>query len=338
MEIGEKIRRIEAALEDLNGHEEDCHLCPRECGVNRRRGEKGYCQAGKLAAISHALLHHGEEPVLSGSSDCSLETTAKRDRGRGSGTLFFTGCNLKCCFCQNYQLSWLDLGNKVSDEELAAMMLGLQTKNALNINFVSPTHLLLPILRALRIAYQRGLRIPIVWNSNGFEKAEIIRKLEGIVDIYLPDFKYFSAEPAEKYSSAPDYFLWASEAIREMHRQKPDLIVNGAGAADEGLIVRHLVLPGWVKNSKAVVEWLAENLSPRPCLSLMSQFYPCFRAPEELQRTLLPEEYREVLDRAIELGFEEMFVQPEVFTPEAHLLPDFRLAEPFRWGTNMDES
>jgi len=233
-------------------------------------------------------------------------------------------------------LSWLGQGKIVTDEELARMMVSLQTEGALNINMVSPTHLILPILRGLRIACELGLAIPVVYNSNGYEKAEVIRHLEGIIDIYLPDVKYFSAEAARKYSSAPDYFSHAHRAVREMHRQKRHLILDEGGTALSGLIIRHLVLPGSVKDSLAILEWLAEELSTEVCLSLMRQFHPCFQAPEELQRGLLPEEYQQVLSRAEELGFEEMFIQPEGFSPGDHLVPDFNLAEPFRWNPKTE--
>lgn len=268
--------------------------------------------------------------------DSSRENLSQEGGGKGSGTIFFAGCNLKCSFCQNYQLSWLGQGNTVADEELAEMMMKLQADGALNINLVSPTHLLLPILRGLRLAYQRGLTLPIVFNSNGYEKAEVIRHLEGIVDIYLPDLKYFSPEAALKYSGAPDYFQWASQAIQEMHRQKPRLVVDEREIGREGTIIRHLVLPGWIEDSLKILDWLATALSVEVRLSLMSQFRPCYKAPQELQRTLRPEEYQEVLNRAQELGFEEMFIQSDSFGPEDHLVPDFNLAEPFRWNPKME--
>lgn len=337
MDATGKIRRIERALESLSAQERACQLCPRECGADRASGEKGFCQGGRDAAVSHALLHYGEEPVLSGSPD-GAEPKAPNDRPvRGSGTIFFTGCNLKCCFCQNYQLSWLGQGKTVTAEELARMMIRLQAEGALNINLVSPSHLILPILRALRIAYELGLAIPLVYNSSGYEKADVIRHLEGIIDVYLPDLKYFSAEAADRYSAAPDYFSHASQAIREMHRQKPRLVLDGTETAREGLIIRHLVLPGLTKDSVAILEWLAENLSSEVCLSLMSQYHPCFNAPEELRRPLRPEEYQEVLARAEELGLETIFTQPELFSPEDHLIPDFSLPEPFRWERKAEE-
>ncbi len=338
MDSIEKIRKIDLALESLAAHEHACRLCPRECRADREHGEEGFCQSGREAAVSHALLHYGEEPVLSGTSYGAEPKAQKARPTRGSGTIFFTGCNLKCCFCQNYQLSWLGQGKTVTAEELARMMIRLQAEGALNINLVSPTHLILPILRALRIACELGLSIPLVYNSNGYEKADVIKHLEGIIDIYLPDLKYFSTESSTRYSAAPDYFSQASLAIQEMHRQKPRLILDEDEIAREGLIIRHLVLPGLTKDSAAILEWLAESLTSEVCLSLMSQYYPCFKAPQELRRPLLAEEYQEVLAKAEELGFETTFIQPDSFSPEDHLIPDFSLPEPFRWESKEKEN
>jgi putative pyruvate formate lyase activating enzyme len=334
----QKIKKIDAALAKLAGHEASCRLCPRECGVNRGRGEKGFCQSGNKAVVSHALLHYGEEPVLSGCRDCVETRTGGASRRSGSGTIFLAGCNLKCSFCQNYQLSWLGQGRIVSDEELARVMLELEGRGALNINLVSPTHLLLPILRALRIAYVEGLNLPVVYNANGYEKADIIINLDEIIDVYLPDLKYFSAEVAGRFSGAPNYFQHASLAIKEMSIQRPVLLLDKENIAKEGLIVRHLVLPGQTKDSQAILEWLAAELSTHICLSLMSQFRACYRAPEELQRPLRPEEYQQVLARAQELGFENMFIQPAAFGSEDHLVPDFNLKAPFHWGGKPEDS
>lgn len=331
MNAARKIEKIEKALARLAGHEVDCRLCPRECGVNRACGELGFCESGRLAAVSHALLHYGEEPVLSGCRDEACGGASRRARRSGSGTVFFSGCSLKCCFCQNYQLSWLRRGREVGDEELAAMILDLQEKGALNINLVSPTHHLLAVLRALRIALERGLSLPVVANSSGYEKAPVLAHLEGIIDIYLPDLKYASAELAARYSGAGDYFRSAGGAVREMFFQRPLLILDEADVAEQGLIIRHLVLPGQVENSLAVLDWISRELGTSVALSLMSQYRPCFRAPHELQRPLRPDEYAGVLARAQELGFEYLFVQPQTFATDDHLVPDFDLAEPFDW-------
>jgi putative pyruvate formate lyase activating enzyme len=332
MNVGRKMDRIDRALAALAGHEEDCRLCPRECRVNRAAGARGFCESGPAAVVSHALLHFGEEPVLSGPQDAAGAVPPGAATRSGSGTVFFSGCSLKCRFCQNYQLSWLGRGREVRDGELAGLMLGLQEKGALNINLVSPTHHLLSILRALKIALDRGLSLPIVANSSGYEKASILAYLEGIVDLYLPDFKYASAVVSARYSRAADYFSRVGEAIREMFYQKPLLILDEAGVALEGLIVRHLVLPGQVEDSLAILDWIARELGTSVALSLMSQFVPCFRSPVELQRPLAPEEFDRVLAKAQELSFEHLFVQPRTFAEEAHLVPDFDLDAPFSWA------
>jgi putative pyruvate formate lyase activating enzyme len=219
----------------------------------------------------------------------------------------------------------------VTDGELAGLMLGLQDQGALNINFVSPTHVVLPILRALKIACGRGLSLPLVWNSNGYDSLEVIGSLDGIIDIYLPDLKYKSPAIAKKYSGAADYFEHASSAIREMSIQRPVLETGPDGAARRGLIVRHLVLPGSTEDSLALLKWMGEALSPYVGLSLMSQYRPCYKAPEAISRPLTPEEYRPAAELAVELGIRHLFLQPEPFEPDEHLVPDFRKKEPFRW-------
>jgi putative pyruvate formate lyase activating enzyme len=326
-----KIDRINSALDQLSKHETSCKLCPRECGINRQKGEKGFCQIAGDVILSHSVLHFGEEPVLSGCHDCADGSTATSPQKGGSGALFFSGCNLKCCFCQNYQLSWLNRGEKLTPEEIASHMLTLQEKGALNINLVSPTHIVVPLLKALKSAYARGLDIPLVYNSNGYEKNEVIQQLDGIVDIYLPDCKYQSPRLSQDLSDASDYFMHAASALLEMYRQQPGLTCNKNEIARKGFIIRHLVLPGQTEDSIRILEWIASNLSPSVHLSLMSQYFPCFKAPASLQKTLDPEEYRQVLDRALELGFESLFIQPEPFAPQEHRTPDFDRKDPFEW-------
>jgi len=331
MEYEDKIRRIDRALEAFSELESDCTLCPRRCRVDRRKEATGICQTGAQARVSHALLHFGEEPVLSGQADDSRSGGTGARPSKGSGTIFFSGCNLKCLFCQNYQLSWLNEGNPASDLELAGMMLDLQRQGALNINFVSPTHVILPILKALRVAYARGLSIPLVYNSNGYDLPAVIGRLDGIIDIYLPDIKYFSPVISKKFSGAGDYFENSGPAVREMSVQQPVLELDGEGAARKGLIIRHLVMPGFVEDSLSVLRWIKINISPLIGLSLMSQYHPCYRAPEEIRRPLAGEEYRQVTNFALELGFENLFIQPEPFATGDHLVPDFDKKDPFRW-------
>jgi putative pyruvate formate lyase activating enzyme len=327
----QKINRIENALDRLSKHVTSCKLCPRECGVNRKKGEKGFCGISNQAILSHAVLHFGEEPVLSGYHDCAEDNAGAFPQKGGSGALFFAGCNLKCCFCQNYQLSWLNQGEKMTPEEIASHMLALQEKGALNINLVSPTHIVVPLLKALKLAYARGLNIPLVYNSNGYEKREVIRHLKGIVDIYLPDCKYHSPRLSQDLSGASDYFTHAGPALLEMYRQQPTLECDANEIARKGLIIRHLVLPGQSEESLRILEWIAQQLSPSVCLSLMSQYWPCFKAPSSLQKTLDPEEYGKIMDRAFELGFDSLFIQPEPFVPEEHRTPDFNRTDPFDW-------
>jgi putative pyruvate formate lyase activating enzyme len=314
---GRKLELVGKALDRLSPLETSCTLCPRDCRVDRTRSADGVCRTGRLAVVSHALLHFGEEPVISGTA--------------GSGTIFFAGCNLKCLFCQNYQLSWLLEGETVSDEALAAMMLGLQAQGAHNINFVSPSHVVLPILRALRIALAGGLDIPLVWNSNGYDGLEVVQALEGLVDVFLPDLKYHSPVLSKRYSAAPDYFAKASEAIREMALQRPALDLRADGTARRGLVVRHLILPGAVDDTLFLMNWIGENLSPFIGLSLMSQYHACHEAPEEIRRSVSAEEYRRAADAATALGLDHLFLQPEPFRPDEHLVPDFRKDKPFRW-------
>lgn len=312
-----KLELVEKALARLSPLETRCTLCPRDCGVDRTRGADGICRTGRQASVSHALLHFGEEPVISGQA--------------GSGTIFFTGCNLKCLFCQNYQLSWLAEGRPVTDEGLADMMLDLQARGAHNINLVSPSHVVLPVLRALRLALPRGLDLPVVWNSNGYDGLEVVRALEGLVDVYLPDLKYRSPELSRRYSAAPDYFEKASEAVREMALQQPALEIGPGGTARRGLVVRHLLLPGAVEDTLALLDWIGRTLSPFIGLSLMSQYHACYRAPDEIRRSVTAEEYRRATEAAQALGLEQLFLQPEPFEADEHLVPDFRKDKPFRW-------
>ena len=324
----DKISRIERAIEALSPHEADCSLCPRDCRVDRRKSPSGTCRSGVQAGVSSGLLHFGEEPVLSGPPGKPTESLGP---GRGSGTVFFTGCNLKCLFCQNFQISWEGRGPILSDEKLAGLMLDLQAQGAYNINLVSPTHIIVPILRALRIAVPGGLRIPIVYNSNGYEKIDILEHLAGIIDVYLPDLKYHAPSISKRYSSAADYFARASVAVQEMFVQQPDFDLDENDIVRKGLIIRHLVLPGQIEDSISILNWIARTLPLDTAVSLMSQFHPCYNTPDELRRPLAPEEYRTVVDRARGLGLSNLFIQPELFRPGEHLVPDFEKPEPFRW-------
>jgi len=272
-------------------------VCPRRCGVNRIRGEAGACALGRNPAVSSVNLHFGEEPPISGY--------------RGSGTIFFTSCNLRCVFCQNYPISQLRHGKEVSVRDLADAMLKLQDKGAHNINFVTPTHLVPQIMDALRIAYERGLEIPLVYNTGGYDSVEMLRLLEGVVDIYMPDMKYSDPEMGRKYSGIPDYPQVNREAIKEMHRQVGDLVIDDEGIARKGLLVRHLVLPEGIAGTEDVLRFLAEEVSRDTYISLMRQYFPAYKAVNmpPLDRRITEEEYREAVELLDKYGLTRGWIQ-----------------------------
>ncbi|MDI6823263.1 MAG: radical SAM protein [Bacillota bacterium] len=266
--------RAEAAWELAD----PCRLCPRECGVRRRAGQVGVCRTGEHAVVSSYGPHFGEEPPLTG--------------WRGSGTIFFGHCNLRCLYCQNYQISQEGEGREASPLELAQMMLTLEHWGCHNVNLVSPTHVIPQILAALEIAATRGLSVPLVYNTGGYDAVPALRLLEGIVDIYMPDMKYADAEVGKRLSGIPDYPQRNREAVREMHRQVGDLVIEN-GLATRGLLVRHLVLPHDLAGTEEVVRFLAEEISPRTYLNVMGQYRPCYRAREvsELAQPVTRQEY-----------------------------------------------
>lgn len=287
-ESGELRKRIKKAYKLL----ENCSLCPRRCSVNRRAGETGFCRAGEKLEVSSFHSHFGEEPPISGY--------------RGSGTIFLAHCNLRCIFCQNYPISHLGNGNKISTQQLSQMMLSLQKRRCHNINLVTPTHFVPQILSGFLQAVERDLNIPLVYNSSGYESVETLKLLEGVVDIYMPDLKYGTREAGEKYSSAPDYFEIAKKAIKEMYRQVGDLRLDKEGVAQRGLLVRHLVLPNGQAGTRKVLAFLAEEISSHTYISIMSQYFPAYEAQEfkELNRRITRQEYQQVLDMAEQLGLE----------------------------------
>ena len=294
-----------------------CECCPRHCGVDRPAGEAGYCRVPPGILISHAGLHFGEEPPLSGT--------------RGSGTIFFAGCNLRCVFCQNYQISqefehnptWL-----LTNDELAALMLQLQDEGAHNINFVSPSHMVLQMADAIVLARARGLTIPVVYNSNGYDEVESLRLVRGLVDIYLPDLKYLDNALALKLSAVGDYADIVPGVLREMLHQVGHLQLDDAGIATRGLLVRHLVLPGHLDNSRRCLKFLAE-MSPEIAVSIMSQYSPQYRACRYpgIDRTLTEEEYDDIMGYALDLGLDNAFIQE--LASQDLLIPDFRRDTPF---------
>lgn len=266
----------------------ECRLCPRECRVDRLNDEKGECKIGRWAVVSQASPHFGEEPELVGRF--------------GSGTIFFSYCNLHCCFCQNYSISQLGEGRILKAEELAGLMLYLERIGCHNINLVTPTHIVPQILEALLIAKEKGLKIPIVYNSGGYESVETLRLLEGVVDIYMPDAKY-SNDNALKYSKAPNYWEVNKKALLEMHRQVGDLLVEN-GIAKRGLLIRHLILPHRLAGSFEVLKFIAEKLSKDSYVNIMDQYYPSYKAFSypELSRRITSQEYKEVVDFAKKMG------------------------------------
>jgi len=280
---------IETRIKELYAMLSDCELCPRRCGVNRLKGEKGFCRSSARVKVASAHPHFGEEEVLVGT--------------HGSGTIFLSNCNLGCVFCQNYDISHLGVGYEVSEAELAEMMLELQRLGCHNINFVTPTHFTPQIVSAIKIAAERGLRVPIVYNCGGYESVQTLRLLEGIIDIYMPDIKYSRVESAEKYSKARDYFEVCKSAVREMHRQVGDLVMDERGIAVRGLLIRHLVMPNDVAGSEEILRFVAE-LSKNTYINIMFQYRPMFKAYEyeEINRTVKLSEYKKVIETAVKLG------------------------------------
>lgn len=290
---GELRARAAAARERLA----DCDLCARHCRVDRLAEplDKGaLCRTGALARVASFAPHFGEEEPLSGS--------------RGSGTIFFSWCNLRCVFCQNWEISWRGAGVEVSPGRLAEMMLSLQAMGCHNVNFVSPSHVIAPILEALVLAVEGGLRLPLVYNTGGYDSPEGLALLDGVIDIYMPDMKYADDEPARTYSRARGYPAANFAAVKEMHRQVGNLKLTGTGTAVRGLLVRHLVMPGGVSGSGEVFRFLADEISPDTYLNVMAQYRPCYRAGRfpPLERGDISREYREALELAHETGLRRL--------------------------------
>ena len=286
-QAGDFARRIEEAYAIF----EDCHLCPRECGVNRKEGDIGFCRAPVKPVVFSAHPHFGEELPLVGY--------------RGSGTIFFSNCNLRCIFCQNWPISHEGRGKVLEDEELADMMLHMQSLGCHNINLVTPTHVMPNILNATRIAMKKGLRLPLVYNTSGYERPEIVKLLDGIVDIYMPDMKYMDAHQADKYSAgASDYPELAKRAIIEMNRQVGVLHGDERGIALRGLIIRHLVMPNRVAGTEKFVQWVAENLPKNTYVNIMAQYHVEYKAYDypEINRGITVQEFLEAMDWAEKEG------------------------------------
>jgi putative pyruvate formate lyase activating enzyme len=269
-----------------------CRLCPRRCGIDRRNNQKGFCRSGYLPVVSSYNAHLGEEPPISGT--------------KGSGTIFFANCNLSCAYCQNWPISQLGQGQEVSFARLAGMMLELQERGCHNINFVTPSHMTAQILLALPLAVAQGFRLPLVYNSSGYDSLDSLRLMDGVVDIYLPDIRYCDPAAAGKYSQAPDYPGVSQQAVKEMWRQAGELQLDEFGVAQKGMIVRHLVLPNRLSQTRETLEFLAREISPAIHLSLMAQYFPTHRAVEmpELSRRITAREYLQAVEWLEELGLE----------------------------------
>ena len=282
--------RIDRAVELLR----DCSLCPRECHVDRLSGELGFCRTGKRAKVASLHAHFGEESPLVGTG--------------GSGTIFFRSCNLLCYFCQNYDISHDAEGGEVEPKDLADMMLRLQRRGCHNINFVTPSHVVPQILQGLSIAIGSGLKVPLVYNTGGYDKVETLKILEDIFDIYMPDFKFWEARWSEKFCKAPDYRKIAAAAIKEMHRQVGDLLIDESGIAEKGLLVRHLVMPNDVSNTGEVMTFLADKISEDTYVNVMDQYHPCGKATLDpvINRRLTRTEYAEAVRRTRDAGLHRL--------------------------------
>lgn len=286
-ELSERIKQSWALLES-------CRLCPRNCAVNRLEDKRSVCRTGRKAVVSSYGPHFGEEPPLVGR--------------RGSGTIFFTWCNLRCRYCQNYSISQLGEGEEVEDEELAQMMLSLQAMGCHNINFVSPTHVVPQILSALSMAIEGGLKVLLVYNTGGYDSVETLQLLDGIFDIYMPDMKYSDEKVARELSAIKNYPQVNRDAIKEMHRQVGDLVVDEHGVAQRGIILRHLVLPHDLAGSEETFRFLAQEVSKDTYLNIMDQYHPCYKAYDhpQLRRRITSEEYQEAVQLALRYGLRRL--------------------------------
>jgi len=282
----ELLERIKRLMEIMR----ECSLCPRECKAKRFDGELGFCQAGTELMVSSVCPHFGEEPPLVGK--------------KGSGTIFLTHCNLKCVFCQNYDISHLGEGRITSREEMAGFMIGLQKQGCHNINFVTPTHYCPQIIAALPKAIDMGLNVPLVYNCGGYESLEVIKILDGIIDIYMPDCKFSDDRAAQEYAHAPDYPQVVKKILKEMHRQTGDLQINERGIAERGLLIRHLVMPSGLAGTRELMEFIAQEISPHSYVNVMEQYHPVYRACEfpDISRRITLDEFLEAKKLAQNAG------------------------------------
>ncbi len=298
---------------DKNAILKKCRLCPRNCGINRLEGP-GACGGGREAIVAKVSLHPWEEPVIAGESEDAA-----------AGTVFFSGCSLRCVFCQNYEISHYQKGKAVSDEQLGELFWGQEAKGAVSLDLVTPTHYVPQIINGVAYARGKGMSLPVVYNSSGYEKVSTIEMLQGTVDVYLPDLKYFDSQLSGAYSQAEDYFAVASAAIRKMVEQAGEPQLNEKGIMTRGVLVRHMVLPGARKDSMKLLDWLWQSFGDRIYLSLMSQYTPMYKAKDfhHLKRRLTTFEYESVVDYALDLGFSRCFVQEKNSASEIYV-PDWQ--------------
>lgn len=289
---------------------EKCEICPHMCKINRNIGKIGRCKCNNKIKIALATVHNYEEPCISGKN--------------GSGTIFFTNCNLNCIYCQNYKISQQGKGYEITIEELANIMLEEQEKKVNNINLVTPTMYAYQIIEAIKLAKSRGLYIPIIYNTNGYENIKTIKALNGYIDVYLPDLKYYSNELSKKYSKIDNYFKYATEAIKEMYKQVGTPVFNENGIIRRGVIIRHLVLPNHIQNSKHILKWIKENMPEDIYVSIMAQYFPTYKAKEDnlLNRKLNKKEYKEIEEFLYTLNIKNGYIQ-ELGEHEEDYVPDF---------------
>lgn len=292
-----KVKDIKERVEKGYQLLQKCRVCPRGCGVDRLNGERGICKVGKNPMVSSYSVHFGEEPPISGT--------------RGSGTIFFTSCNLRCIYCQNFPISQLGNGSEVTTRDLAKMMVSLQSRGCHNINLVTPSHFIPQILEAVSFAWEMGFDLPLVYNSSGYDSIEALRLLEGIIDIYLPDMRYSDNRVAKRLSSAEDYVEVNQEAVREMYRQVGNLVTDEDGIAKKGLLIRHLILPFDLAGSKKTFRFIKEEIYPNVYVSLLGQYFPSFKASDDvsINRKITKEEYEQAKESFFESGLTSGWMQ-----------------------------
>jgi len=310
MEVKDIQERIEKAYALL----ESCRVCPRECKVNRLKGEIGFCGIGLNPRVASYNVHHGEEPPISGT--------------KGSGTIFFSGCNMKCAYCQNFPISQLRHGKAISTQKLADMMLYLQSKGCHNVNFVTPSHLIPQIIQALFWAWEKGFNLPLVYNSSGYDSIKALKLLDGIIDIYLPDMRYSDNSIAKELSSAENYVEINRLAVKEMYRQVGKLVTDKQGIALKGLIIRHLILPHYLAGSEKTFQFISQEISEETPLSLMGQYFPSYKAGEcvSIDRKITPEEYESTVESFFKAGLNRGWMQEgSIFTTDQRAKPKKRI-------------